>query len=136
LLISWLRSINVVVADPRDTGLGESVSDELRGHPATEGHLRKQHKPALTYLITLTRAREALAASPGPSAERASAMTVTGILSVCLNSTRQAMTVAKLKAARDRVRWAQCKCEGRKAYAERKGGHELVALPSPQKGLR
>ena len=48
----------------------------------------------------------------------------------------KAMTVAKLKGARDRVRRAQCKCEGRKAYAERKGGHELVALPSPQKGLR
>jgi DNA invertase Pin-like site-specific DNA recombinase len=40
----------------------------------------------------------------------------------------KAMTVAKLKGARDRIRRAQCKCEGRKAYAEREGGRELVAL--------
>jgi len=40
----------------------------------------------------------------------------------------KAMTVAKLKGARDRVRRAQGKCEGRKAYAEREGGRELVAL--------
>jgi DNA invertase Pin-like site-specific DNA recombinase len=40
----------------------------------------------------------------------------------------KAMTVAKLKGARDRVRRARGKCEGRKAYAERKGGQELVAL--------
>jgi DNA invertase Pin-like site-specific DNA recombinase len=46
----------------------------------------------------------------------------------------KAMTVAKLKAARDRVRRAQGKCEGRKAYAERKGGHELVALARQLRG--
>ena len=40
----------------------------------------------------------------------------------------KAMTVAKLKGARDRVRRAQGKCEGRKTYAEREGGRELVAL--------
>jgi DNA invertase Pin-like site-specific DNA recombinase len=40
----------------------------------------------------------------------------------------KAMTVAKLKGARDRVRRAQGKCEGRKAYAERKGGHPLRKL--------
>lgn len=40
----------------------------------------------------------------------------------------KAMIVAKLKGARDRVRRAQGKCEGRKAYAEREGGKELVAL--------
>src|SRR5258706_16280957 len=40
----------------------------------------------------------------------------------------KAMTVAKLKSARDRVRRAQGKCEGRKAYAEREGGRGLVAL--------
>ena len=36
------------------------------------------------------------------------------------------MTVAKLKGARDRVRRQRGKCEGRKAYAEREGGQELV----------
>src|SRR5271169_2582738 len=46
----------------------------------------------------------------------------------------KAMTVAKLKGARDRVRRAQGKCEGRKAYAERKGGHELVALARQLRG--
>ena len=40
----------------------------------------------------------------------------------------KAMTVAKLKGARDRVRRRQGKCEGRKSYAEREGGRELVAL--------
>jgi DNA invertase Pin-like site-specific DNA recombinase len=40
----------------------------------------------------------------------------------------KAMIVAKLKGARDRIRRAQGKCEGRKAYAEREGGQELVAL--------
>ena len=38
------------------------------------------------------------------------------------------MTVAKLKGARDRVRRQQGKCEGRKSYAEREGGEELVSL--------
>lgn len=40
----------------------------------------------------------------------------------------KAMTVAKLKGARDRVRRAKGKCEGRKSYVEREGGAELVAL--------
>jgi DNA invertase Pin-like site-specific DNA recombinase len=40
----------------------------------------------------------------------------------------KAMTVAKLKGARDRVRRQRGKCEGRKSYAEREGGSELVAL--------
>ena len=39
----------------------------------------------------------------------------------------KAMTVAKLKGARDRVRRQRGKCEGRKSYAERAGGAELVA---------
>ena len=39
----------------------------------------------------------------------------------------KAMTVAKLKGARDRVRRQRGKCEGRKSYAEREGGLELVA---------
>jgi hypothetical protein len=47
---------------------------------------------------------------------------------VAVSEFDKAMTVAKLKGARDRVRRAQGKCELRKAYAERKGGHELVAL--------
>lgn len=38
----------------------------------------------------------------------------------------KAMTVAKLKGARDRVRRERGKCEGRKSYAEREGGQELV----------
>jgi DNA invertase Pin-like site-specific DNA recombinase len=46
----------------------------------------------------------------------------------------KAMTVAKLKGARDRVRRARGKCEGRKAYAERKGGQELVALARQRRG--
>jgi DNA invertase Pin-like site-specific DNA recombinase len=46
----------------------------------------------------------------------------------------KAMTVAKLKGARDRVRRAQGKCEGRKAYAEREGGQELVALAPQRRG--
>jgi hypothetical protein len=37
------------------------------------------------------------------------------------------MTVAKLKGARDRVRRQRGKCEGRKSYAEREGGEELIA---------
>jgi DNA invertase Pin-like site-specific DNA recombinase len=40
----------------------------------------------------------------------------------------KAMTVAKLKGARDRMRREKGKCEGRKSYAEREGGKELVAL--------
>jgi DNA invertase Pin-like site-specific DNA recombinase len=40
----------------------------------------------------------------------------------------KAMTVAKLKGARDRVRRKRGKCEGRKSYAEREGGQELIAL--------
>lgn len=40
----------------------------------------------------------------------------------------KAMTVAKLKGARDRARRARGKCEGRKSYAERDGGQQLVAL--------
>jgi DNA invertase Pin-like site-specific DNA recombinase len=39
----------------------------------------------------------------------------------------KAMIVAKLKGARDRARRARGKCEGRKAYAERENGQELVA---------
>jgi DNA invertase Pin-like site-specific DNA recombinase len=39
----------------------------------------------------------------------------------------KAMIVAKLKGARDRVRRARGTCEGRKAYAEREGGQELIA---------
>ena len=39
----------------------------------------------------------------------------------------KAMTVAKLKGARDRVRRLKGKCEGRKSYAEREGGAALVA---------
>jgi DNA invertase Pin-like site-specific DNA recombinase len=38
------------------------------------------------------------------------------------------MVVAKLKGARDRARRARGKCEGRKSYAERAGGEELVAV--------
>ena len=34
----------------------------------------------------------------------------------------------------DRARRTQGKCEGRKAYAERKGGHELVALARQLRG--
>jgi DNA invertase Pin-like site-specific DNA recombinase len=40
----------------------------------------------------------------------------------------KAMTVAKLKGARDRARRERGKCEGRKSYAEREGGQELVAV--------
>jgi DNA invertase Pin-like site-specific DNA recombinase len=40
----------------------------------------------------------------------------------------KAMTVAKLKGARDRVRRQRGKCEGRKSYAERDGGQELIAM--------
>jgi DNA invertase Pin-like site-specific DNA recombinase len=39
----------------------------------------------------------------------------------------KAMTVAKLKGARDRVRRQKGKCEGRKSYAEREGGAVLIA---------
>jgi DNA invertase Pin-like site-specific DNA recombinase len=39
----------------------------------------------------------------------------------------KAMTVAKLKGARDRVRRLKGKCEGRKGYAEREGGSQLIA---------
>jgi DNA invertase Pin-like site-specific DNA recombinase len=38
----------------------------------------------------------------------------------------KAMTVAKLKGARDRVRRQRGKCEGRRSYAEREGGQELI----------
>ncbi len=40
----------------------------------------------------------------------------------------KAMIVAKLKGARDRARRARGKCEGRKSYAERAGGEELVSV--------
>ena len=40
----------------------------------------------------------------------------------------KAMTVAKLKGARDRVRRQRGKCEGRKSYAEREGGRRVVAI--------
>jgi DNA invertase Pin-like site-specific DNA recombinase len=46
----------------------------------------------------------------------------------------KAMNVAKLKGARERVRRAQGKCEGRKAYAEREGGQELVAMARRLRG--
>ncbi len=46
----------------------------------------------------------------------------------------KAMTVAKLKGARDRVRRTRGKCEGRKAYAEREGGQELVAIAHQLRG--
>jgi DNA invertase Pin-like site-specific DNA recombinase len=46
----------------------------------------------------------------------------------------KAMTVAKLKGARDRARRARGKCEGRKAYAEREGGKALVALARQLRG--
>ena len=46
----------------------------------------------------------------------------------------KAMIVAKLKGARDRVRRMQGKCEGRKAYAEREGGQELVATVRQLRG--
>jgi DNA invertase Pin-like site-specific DNA recombinase len=39
----------------------------------------------------------------------------------------KAMTVAKLRGARERVRRLKGKCEGRKSYAEREGGAALVA---------
>lgn len=39
----------------------------------------------------------------------------------------KAMTVAKLRGARERVRRLKGKCEGRKGYAEREGGNELVS---------
>jgi DNA invertase Pin-like site-specific DNA recombinase len=39
----------------------------------------------------------------------------------------KAMTVAKLKGARDRARRQHGKCEGRKSYAEREGGQALIA---------
>jgi DNA invertase Pin-like site-specific DNA recombinase len=40
----------------------------------------------------------------------------------------KAMTVAKLKGARDRIRRNGDKCEGRKSYAEQEGGADMVAL--------
>jgi DNA invertase Pin-like site-specific DNA recombinase len=46
----------------------------------------------------------------------------------------KAMIVAKLKGARDRVRRTRGKCEGRKAYAEREGGQELVATVRQLRG--
>jgi DNA invertase Pin-like site-specific DNA recombinase len=46
----------------------------------------------------------------------------------------KAMTVAKLKGARDRVRRVRGKCEGRKGYAERVGGQELIALAQQLRG--
>jgi hypothetical protein len=42
----------------------------------------------------------------------------------------KAMTVAKLKGARDRAKRLRGKCEGRKSYAEREGGEKLIALGS------
>jgi len=53
----------------------------------------------------------------------------------------KAMTVAKLKGARDRVKRIRGKCEGRKAYAEREGGQRLVAIArqlrhGPQRRVR
>src|SRR5271169_5804272 len=48
----------------------------------------------------------------------------------------KAMTVAKLKGARDRVRRTRGKCEGRKAYAEREGGQDLVAIARQLRGSR
>jgi hypothetical protein len=47
----------------------------------------------------------------------------------------KAMTVAKLKGARDRVRRTKGKCEGRKSYAERgKAGEKMVALARELRG--
>lgn len=46
----------------------------------------------------------------------------------------KAMTVAKLKGARDRARRHRGKCEGRKSYAERKDGQELVAIARQLRG--
>jgi hypothetical protein len=46
----------------------------------------------------------------------------------------KAMIVAKLKGARDRMRRAQGKCEVRKAYAEREGVRELVAMARQLRG--
>jgi len=46
----------------------------------------------------------------------------------------KAVTVGKLKGARDRVRRIKGKCEGRKSYAERDGGKELVALAKELRG--
>jgi DNA invertase Pin-like site-specific DNA recombinase len=40
----------------------------------------------------------------------------------------KAMTVAKLRGARERVRRTAGKCEGRKSYAEREGGYELIDM--------
>jgi DNA invertase Pin-like site-specific DNA recombinase len=40
----------------------------------------------------------------------------------------KAMTVAKLRGARERKRRLKGKCEGRKSHAEREGGPELIAL--------
>jgi DNA invertase Pin-like site-specific DNA recombinase len=40
----------------------------------------------------------------------------------------KAMVVAKLKGARDRIRRTKGKCEGRKSYAEREGGRELIDM--------
>jgi hypothetical protein len=46
----------------------------------------------------------------------------------------KAMTVAKLKGARDRVRRIRGKCEGRKAYAERVGGRSWSATARQLRG--
>ncbi len=46
----------------------------------------------------------------------------------------KASTIAKLKAARDRKIAAGEKCGGRKSYAEREGGKELVALARELRG--
>jgi hypothetical protein len=43
----------------------------------------------------------------------------------------KAMTVAKLRGARDRVRRREGKCEGRKSYAERDAG-----MVAPAKEIR
>jgi DNA invertase Pin-like site-specific DNA recombinase len=40
----------------------------------------------------------------------------------------KASLIAKLKTARDRIRRTKGKCDGRKSYAERKGGKELIDL--------
>lgn len=46
----------------------------------------------------------------------------------------KATTVAKLKAARDRKRAVTGKCGGRKSYAEREGGEEMVRLARELRG--
>jgi DNA invertase Pin-like site-specific DNA recombinase len=48
----------------------------------------------------------------------------------------KAMTVAKLKGARDRKRRATGKCEGRKSYAERDAGMVALAKEIKARGVR